>query len=178
MCQNPPLSRGGDPSVWGARHAGHKEAAAYLLERGADINWIGWDELTTLDVPRRSDADDVAGWLLALGARRRRRSGGMDGVRDNGREGKAAAGIDRNADRIPSASGTAAYRIPDDLRGIIGEVKNVSYLSYTNQLRDFAAYARQPRLRFNLYVRGSTTLSGPLQAAVDGGAINLVRNLP
>jgi hypothetical protein len=32
----------------------------------------------------------------------------------------------------------------------LGEVKNVSSLSYTNQLRDFAAYAKQEGLTFNL----------------------------
>jgi hypothetical protein len=25
--------------------------AEYLVERGADVNWIGWDHLTPLDVP-------------------------------------------------------------------------------------------------------------------------------
>ena len=31
---------------------------------------------------------------------------------------------------------------------------------------------------FNLYVRSSTSLSGPLQAEVNAGNINLIRNLP
>jgi hypothetical protein len=76
-------------------------------------------------------------------------------------------------------SGTAAYRIPDELNATtIGEVKNVSSLSYTNQLRDFQAYAQQEGLTFNLYVRGSTTLSPPLQQAVNAGQINLIRKLP
>jgi hypothetical protein len=76
-------------------------------------------------------------------------------------------------------SGSAAYRIPDELNSsVIGEVKNVSSLSYTSQLRDFEAYAQHEGLTFNLYVRGSTTLSGPLQDAVNAGDINLIRNLP
>lgn len=76
-------------------------------------------------------------------------------------------------------SGSAAYRIPDELgSGVLGEVKNVSSLWYSSQLRDFAAYAQQNGLQFNLYVRGSTQLSGPLQAAVDDGTINLIRSLP
>ncbi|NOY57003.1 MAG: hypothetical protein GXP34_13610, partial [Actinobacteria bacterium] len=76
----------------------------------------------------------------------------------------------RNTDRIPSLSGTASYRIPDELNAmVLGEVKNVGSLSYTNQLRDFAVYAQQEGLTFNLYVRGSTQLSGPLQTAVDVG---------
>jgi hypothetical protein len=103
----------------------------------------------------------------------------MAGVRAVGTAGEQAAGIIKNTDRIPSLSETAAYRIPDELNGTtLGEVKNVSSLSYTNQLRDFAAYARQEGLTFNLYVRASTSLSGSLQGAVDVGEINLIRNLP
>ena len=63
-------------------------------------------------------------------------------------------------------------------RSWAGEVKNVSSLSYTSQLRDFAAYAKQEGLQFNLYVRGSTQLSEPLREAVKNGTINLIRSLP
>jgi Restriction endonuclease fold toxin 7 len=101
----------------------------------------------------------------------------MAGVRAAGSAGEQEAGIIKNTDRIPSLSGTVAYRIPDELgSSVLGEVKNVSSLSYTNQLRDFVAYAQQ-QLQFNLYVRGSTALSGPLQAAADSGEINLFRIL-
>lgn len=103
----------------------------------------------------------------------------MAGVRAAGAQGEAAAGIVKNTQRIPSLSGSAPYRIPDGLgNGVLSEVKNVSSLSYTSQLRDFAGYAQQEGLAFNLYVRGSTTLSGPLQAAVDNGTITLIRSLP
>jgi RHS repeat-associated protein len=103
----------------------------------------------------------------------------MAGVQAAGRAGERAAGIVKNTDHIPSLSGTVPYRVPDELNSsVLGEVKNVSRLSYTKQLRDFSAYAIQQGLTFNLYVRGSTTLSGPLQDAVDGGEINLVRSLP
>ena len=103
----------------------------------------------------------------------------LAGVRATGRAGEAASGIVGNTQRIPSLSGTAAYRIPDELgAGVLGEVNNVSSLSYTSQLRVFAAYAQQEGLQFNLYVRGSTTLSGPLQTAVDSGSMNLIRSLP
>jgi hypothetical protein len=65
-------------------------------------------------------------------------------------------------------------RIPDGLtRTVLSEVKNVRHLSYTRQLRDFAAHAAANRLRFDLYVRPSTTLSRNLQKAVDAGIINL-----
>jgi hypothetical protein len=104
---------------------------------------------------------------------------GMAGVRAAGTAGERAAGIVKNTDRIPSLSGTASYRIPDELNSsVLGEVKNVSSLSYTNQLRDFQAYAQSTGRTFNLYVRGSTTFSGPLQDAVNAGQVNVIRNLP
>ncbi|MCP4305632.1 MAG: hypothetical protein GY788_12275 [bacterium] len=106
----------------------------------------------------------------------------MAGVRAAGSAGEQAAGIVKNTDRIPSLSGTASYRIPDELNAtVLGEVKNVGYQAYTQQLRDFAAYAQQEGLTFNLYVRGGvnpTVLSGPLQTAVDEGVINLIWSLP
>jgi ankyrin repeat protein len=56
-------------SFWGACHGGHRETAAYLLERGADLNWVGWDDLTPLDVAQRSKAGDLVDWLNSQGAR-------------------------------------------------------------------------------------------------------------
>jgi pyruvate/2-oxoglutarate dehydrogenase complex dihydrolipoamide acyltransferase (E2) component len=65
-------------------------------------------------------------------------------------------------------------RIPDGLTStVLSEVKNVQSLSYTQQLRDFAEYASQNDLRFDLYVRSTTQLSGPLAQEVANGAINL-----
>ncbi len=102
-------------------------------------------------------------------------------IRGLGLLGEAAAGIAKNTTRIPSLTGTAAYRVPDVLNRstrLIGEVKNVGRLSYTSQLRDSAAYARQQAFRFELTVREGTRLSGPLQQAVDAGDIVLLRALP
>ena len=98
-----------------------------------------------------------------------------------GRAGETAAGIIKNTRRIESLTGTAAYRIPDELNDaekIIGEVKNVDYQPFTRQLRDYAAFAKKYGYSFRLYVRQATELSTPLQDAVDDGAIDLVRNLP
>jgi hypothetical protein len=47
----------------------------------------------------------------------------------------------------------------------VSEVKNVSSLSYSSQLRDYVSYAQQTRRQVDLYVRGGssrTRLSGPL----------------
>jgi ankyrin repeat protein len=54
---------------WGACHGGQRKTADYLLDRGADLNWIGWDELTPLDAAERAGAADLAEWLRARGAR-------------------------------------------------------------------------------------------------------------
>jgi len=56
-------------SFWGACHGGHRDVAEYLLAHGADLNWIGWDDLTPLDAAARSKADDVVGWLCSIGGR-------------------------------------------------------------------------------------------------------------
>lgn len=97
-------------------------------------------------------------------------------ARQLGNAGEAAAGIVKNTQRIPSASGTARYRIPDILdhsARVIGDVKNVGRQSYTAQLRDFAAYASQNGYTFELWVRPTTRLSGPLQQAVSQGDLVL-----
>ncbi len=56
-------------SLWGACHGGHRDVAEFLLEHGADLNWIGWDELTPLDAAARSEATDLVAWLRRRGAR-------------------------------------------------------------------------------------------------------------
>lgn len=88
----------------------------------------------------------------------------MAAVRQAGRAGEAAAGIVKNTRHIPSASGTAAYRIPDGLSGTtLSEVKNVAKLDLTDQIQDFAAYAKSEALTFELVIRETTELSRPLQ---------------
>jgi len=102
--------------------------------------------------------------------------GGMAAIRQLGTDGEDAANILKNTEHIPSASGTAAYRIPDVLdhgAQVIGDVKNVGRLSYTSQLRDYASYAQQNGYQFQLWVRPTTQLSGPLAAQVANGNIIL-----
>ena len=47
-------------AFWCACHGGQRETAEYLLDRGADRDWVGHDGLTTLDAARRSDANELA----------------------------------------------------------------------------------------------------------------------
>jgi hypothetical protein len=102
-------------------------------------------------------------------------------ARDLGTKGETQAGIDASAKvRIPSASGTAAYRIPDALsETTLTEVKNVTNLRATNQIRDFMYHAVQNNLRFDLIVRSDTELSSGLTNLVNimGSPINVIRSL-
>ena len=57
-------------AFWGACHGGQRRCAEYLLEQGADPNWVPpWEPLTPLDAAARSGADDLVGWLRTQGAR-------------------------------------------------------------------------------------------------------------
>jgi ankyrin repeat protein len=57
-------------AFWGACHGGQQAAADYLLDRGAELNWIPpWEDLTPLDAATRSDACDVVDWLRGRGAK-------------------------------------------------------------------------------------------------------------
>jgi ankyrin repeat protein len=63
----PPPTDEATRAFWGACHGGHRDVAEYLLGRGADLNWVGWDGLTPLDAAQRSNADDVVRWLRSVG---------------------------------------------------------------------------------------------------------------
>jgi RHS repeat-associated protein len=68
-------------------------------------------------------------------------------------------------------------RIPDGINlldSTLNEVKNVQYLAYTQQLKDFATIAALKGLDFVLYVRDGATLSGPLWEKVASGEIRLI----
>jgi uncharacterized protein len=57
-------------ALWGACHGGQQATAEQLLRAGADVNWIApWDGLTPLDAARRSNADQLAEWLIDRGAK-------------------------------------------------------------------------------------------------------------
>ena len=56
-------------ALWSVCNAGQQAAAEYLLDRGADINWVGWDGMTPLDVAERGDGAHLAAWLRTRGAR-------------------------------------------------------------------------------------------------------------
>lgn len=53
---------------WAACHGGQLSTAQYLLSQGADINWIGYDRLTPLDIALTSEDAELIDWLKAAGA--------------------------------------------------------------------------------------------------------------
>ena len=66
----PPTPEEVNSAFWGACHGGQQPCAAYLLDRGADLNWIPpWEELTPLDAARRHGAAELVTWLGGRGAR-------------------------------------------------------------------------------------------------------------
>ncbi|MET9319197.1 ankyrin repeat domain-containing protein [Streptomyces sp. NPDC003038] len=58
-------------ALWGACHGGRLPTARYLLSQGADIDWIGYDGLTPLDMALASKNADLTAWLTACGAHTR-----------------------------------------------------------------------------------------------------------
>jgi uncharacterized protein len=68
---DPPPSQGDvKAAFWGACHGGQRGTAEYLLERGADPNWVPpWEELTPLDAAERSEATELVEWLRGRGGK-------------------------------------------------------------------------------------------------------------
>ena len=56
-------------AFWCACHGGRRDTAEYLLDHGAELDWVGHDERTPLGAARRSGADELAEWLEARGAK-------------------------------------------------------------------------------------------------------------
>jgi uncharacterized protein len=57
-------------SFWHACRGGQQPSAEYLLDRGADVNWVGHDGKTPCDVAHERGDENLIQWLRARGARR------------------------------------------------------------------------------------------------------------
>ncbi|NJS40751.1 MAG: hypothetical protein HC783_19105 [Rhodobacteraceae bacterium] len=100
-------------------------------------------------------------------------------IRTVGELGEAAVRAAHNIGPKEMVRMFGRNRFPDGiLPNVLSEVKNVAKLSYTQQLQDYAQYAKSMGMQFDLYVRQSTVLTGPLQSAVNNGMIVLNRFLP
>jgi ankyrin repeat protein len=57
-------------AFWGACHGGRQQVAEYLLDRGAEVNWIPpWENLSPLDAAARENAGELVRRLRDRGAR-------------------------------------------------------------------------------------------------------------
>lgn len=75
-----------------------------------------------------------------------------------GQAGERLAGIDRSAKQPINVNGRV--RIPDAMTdSVLKEVKNVKYISNTQQLRDFATYANATGRTLELWVRPTTKVA-------------------
>lgn len=64
-----PAAEDTDDAFWNACHGSQLMVAKYLYGRGAKVNTVPpWEDLTPLDVARRSKATDISAWLESLGA--------------------------------------------------------------------------------------------------------------
>jgi len=61
-------------AFWCACHGGQRTVAEYLLGRGAELNWIGYDGLTPLDAATRNGAEELVEWLRSRSARSAKKS--------------------------------------------------------------------------------------------------------
>ncbi|WP_089229377.1 ankyrin repeat domain-containing protein [Actinacidiphila glaucinigra] len=65
----PPPAQDVTGALWCACHGGQRSAVEYLLDRGGDINWIGYDNLTALDAADREGHPALVAWLRGRGAK-------------------------------------------------------------------------------------------------------------
>lgn len=56
-------------AFWHACRGGARETAAWLLEQGADLDWLGYDDRTPLDAAVDSGDAELVRWLRGKGAR-------------------------------------------------------------------------------------------------------------
>jgi ankyrin repeat protein len=66
----PPVREQITNAFWNACRAGQQPAAAYLLDRGAGLNWVGHDHKTPCDAAQECGDDQLIQWLRARGAKR------------------------------------------------------------------------------------------------------------
>jgi hypothetical protein len=65
----PPVGGQITNAFWNACRGGQQPTAEYLLDRGADPNWVGHEDKTPLDVAHECRDDDLIQWLRARGAK-------------------------------------------------------------------------------------------------------------
>ena len=57
-------------AFWNASRGGHRPVAEFLLSRGADPNWIGHDDKTSLEMAMEGEHRELVDWLQSIGAKK------------------------------------------------------------------------------------------------------------
>ena len=68
----PPTKDTVTKAFWHACRGGQLETAKYLLECGADLNWVGWQNQTPLTAAEQSKNGKLVEWLRNCGAKNNR----------------------------------------------------------------------------------------------------------
>ena len=66
----PPAPEQVTNSFWNACRGSQQPTAEYLLDRGADLNWVGHEGKTPCDLAQEGGEDNLIQWLRAHGAKR------------------------------------------------------------------------------------------------------------
>jgi ankyrin repeat protein len=66
---SPPDGETVTAALWSASKGRQRVTAQYLIDRGGDVNWIGWDDQTCLDIALAGDDVDFIEWLHSRGAK-------------------------------------------------------------------------------------------------------------
>lgn len=134
---------------------------AGIDEMTAFVELFTWESAVKYKIPTYNSAIPTAEKAIVTKGTQYARAAGI--------AGEEAVGISGPKEAIEVGD---KIRIPDRLtKTTLEEVKNVKSLSFTRQLRDFSNFAQQKGLRFILYTRPDTKLSGPLQQAIKNGLI-------
>jgi ankyrin repeat protein len=56
-------------AFWHACRGGQRDTAEFLLNHEAELNWIGWDNVTPLQAAHKSGNPDLVAWLRSHGAK-------------------------------------------------------------------------------------------------------------
>ncbi len=59
-------------ALWHACRGGQLETVQYLIAKGANINWVGWDKIAPLDGAYQSGKPDLVAWFRKQGSKRAR----------------------------------------------------------------------------------------------------------
>jgi uncharacterized protein len=56
-------------ALWHACRGGQLQTVRYLIEKGANFNWVGWDKIAPFDGAQQSGNQDLVAWLRNQGAK-------------------------------------------------------------------------------------------------------------